>query len=175
MQWAPPSAPLALLLPWGIAFLLPWLHPLRGWSLRQTRGDSVGVDFTSDGPALGLVPKATRGGNASSHPQLSATELDATECVRVDACYATDGTSTSQHPDSHVRRCEGVRSSRAISPLGQQHIPTPSRRTPGTFPGAFESLPPELPVAFPDPLVRSPDASFRLRKAAAQRLFFLLP
>lgn len=36
-----------------------------------------------------------------------------------------------------------------------------SRRTPGAFPGAIHSLPPELPVTPLDPEVKIPDASFR--------------
>jgi len=48
--------------------------------------------------------------------------------------------------------------------LGLLLSPTPSRRTPGTFPGAIHSLPPELPVTPLDPQVESPDASFRLQE-----------
>ena len=64
--------------------------------------------------------------------------------------------ATSSIPENDLGRVVGERR----STLGRQHIPTPARRTPGAFPGAFESLPPELPVAFPDPLVGSPEREF---------------
>ena len=59
------------------------------------------------------------------------------------------------------------------STLGLLLIPTRFRRTPGAFPGAIQSLPPELPVTPLDPEVKIPDASFELRKAAGGRGFFL--
>jgi len=46
-------------------------------------------------------------------------------------------------------------------------------RTLGTFPGAIQSLPPELPVTPLDQQVKTPDASFWLRKPVAGRGFFL--
>jgi len=55
------------------------------------------------------------------------------------------------------------------SPLGLLLTLPRFRRTPTTFAGAFQRLAPELPVAFPDRQVKIPDASFRLRKAAAER------
>lgn len=50
------------------------------------------------------------------------------------------------------------------STLGLLLSPTPSRRTPGTFPAAIQSLPPELPVTPLDRQVKIPDASFRLQR-----------
>ena len=41
------------------------------------------------------------------------------------------------------------------------HPKSRSRRTLGASPGSFASLSPELPIAFPDLLVRTPDAGFR--------------
>ena len=57
--------------------------------------------------------------------------------------------------------------------LGLLLSPTPSRRTPGTFPGAIRILPPELPVEAPDLEVQSPDASFRLQATCWRCRLFL--
>jgi hypothetical protein len=61
----------------------------------------------------------------------------------------------------------------ALSTSGLLLSPTPSRRTPGTFPGAIQSLPPELPVNPLDPQVKIPDASFRPQRPRPARGSFV--
>jgi len=72
-----------------------------------------------------------------------------------------------------ITRYPDVLATDRILPLGLLLSPTPSRRTPGTFPGAIRILPPQLPVEGLDPQLESPDASFRPHEVASGCELFL--